>query len=74
MKKPNFPEIVSEHFNGAAGDTTTLYEVAKFLSKIHQEWIDELQQLIDTMKEKDFYEEIILEEIEKWIEKRSSNP
>lgn len=73
-QRPNFVELVSEKFNGGSGDTASLYEVVKFVTEVHDGTLNDLQQLINTMKEKDFYEEIILEEIEKWIIKRSSNP
>lgn len=36
--RPNFVNLTAEHFNGSSGDTVTLYEVAKFIEKLYNEW------------------------------------
>lgn len=65
MAKPNFAQIVSDRFNVGSGDHIQAYEVSKLLSEQYEDWCAGILSLIKTMQEKNFYEEIIVEEIEK---------
>jgi|SRR5688572_16844721 len=48
MKKPNFVELVSDHFNGGSADTATLYDVEKFIRKCYEDWNNPIKELPTT--------------------------
>lgn len=48
--------------------------IAKVIEQVQEAMLVELKHLIRTMKDKNYYEDIILEEVEKFIKKRSNNP
>jgi hypothetical protein len=73
-KRPNFAERIGEKHIGGAGDTITLYDASKFAIEMHDEALNDIRNIIISMEEKDFYEDVILDEVKKYIKNRSSNP